>query len=225
MTGTLRRPHVIALVVAGVLFVAAAVFMLASISDRDGAHDDVVQGRQELAAQKLALQDAQDQLVAARSAAAATTNAFTQVLALERQLADTMSQGVDADQVAQSLGASEAPDVASYNAAISQANALAEPVQRHHRPDPPADPSDPEAARVRGGMKLRQAFSFVPTVLNIAAPTRSATRSACGRVDRRDVADGGACARGDAGRAGPGSTARSARPPRAAGCGRSRGCG
>jgi hypothetical protein len=126
VTGTLRRPHVIALVVAGVLFVAAAVFMLASISDRDGAHDDVVQGRQELAAQKLALQDAQDQLVAARSAAAATTNAFTQVLALERQLADTMSRGVDADRVAQSLGASEAPDVASYNAAISQANALAE---------------------------------------------------------------------------------------------------
>ena len=55
-------------------------------------------------------------------------------------------------------------------------------------------------------MKLGQAFSFVPTVVNIAAPTRSATRSACGRVDRRDVADGGACARGGAGRAGPGST-------------------
>ena len=126
MTGTLRRPHVIALVVAGVVFVAAAVFMLASISDRDSAHDDVVQGRHELATQKLALQDAQDQLVAARSAAAATTNAFTQVVALERQLADTMSQGVDADQVAQSLGASETPDVVSYNAAIAQANALAD---------------------------------------------------------------------------------------------------
>ncbi len=126
MTGTLRRPHVIALVVAGVVFVAAAVFMLASISDRDSAHDDVVQGRQELAAQKLALQDAQDQRVAARSAAAATTSAFTQVVALERQLADTMSQGVDADKIAQSLGASETPDVVSYNAAIARANALAD---------------------------------------------------------------------------------------------------
>jgi hypothetical protein len=125
VTGTLRRPHVIALVVAGALFVAAAVFMLASISDRDSAHDDVVQGRRQLAAQKLATQDAQDQLVAARSAAAATTSAFTQVVALERQLADTMSRGVDADRVAQSLGASPNPDVGSYNAAISQANALA----------------------------------------------------------------------------------------------------
>ena len=79
MTGSLRRPHVIALIVAGALLVGAAVFMLASISDRDSAHDDVVRGRQQLAAQKLASQDAQDQLVAARSAAAATTNAFTQV--------------------------------------------------------------------------------------------------------------------------------------------------
>ena len=126
MTGSLRRPHVIALIVAGALFVGAAVFMLASISDRDSAHDDVVRGRQQLAAQKLASQDAQDQLVAARSAAAATTNAFTQVLALERQLADTMSRGVDADRVAQSLGSSANPDVGSYNAAIGQANALAD---------------------------------------------------------------------------------------------------
>ena len=125
MTGSLRRPHVIALIVAGALFVGAAVFMLASISDRDSAHDDVVRGRQQLAAQKLASQDAQDQLVAARSAAA-TTNAFTQVLALERQLADTMSRGVDADRVAQSLGSSANPDVGSYNAAIGQANALAD---------------------------------------------------------------------------------------------------
>jgi hypothetical protein len=124
--GSLRPGLGVALVVAGVLLLAAALFMVLSISDRDGAADDVVHERQELAAQQLALQDAKDQLIAARSAAAATSNAFKQVVALERQLADTMAQGVDADKTAQSLGASDTPDVASYNAAIDQANALAD---------------------------------------------------------------------------------------------------
>ena len=43
--------------------------------------------------------------------------------------------------------------------------------------------------------------------VSIGAPTRSPTRSACDRVGRRAVADGGACARGGAGTAGRGSTA------------------
>jgi|tagenome__1003787_1003787.scaffolds.fasta_scaffold20675511_2 hypothetical protein len=122
----MRRGLVIALIVAGVVFVAAAVFMVVSINDRDDASADHRAAVQQLASQRVALQDARDQLVAARSAAAANLNAFTQVLGLERQLAETMNQGVGADQTAQSLGSSEAPDVASYNAAIAQANALAD---------------------------------------------------------------------------------------------------
>jgi hypothetical protein len=113
---------VIALVVAGVLFVAAAVFMLASISDRDGAHDDVVQGRRELAAQKLALQDSQDQLVAARSAAAAMTNVLTQVLA--SSASRRHHEPGRRRRPGRSRWARRRP-TGAYNAAISQANALA----------------------------------------------------------------------------------------------------
>jgi hypothetical protein len=126
MTGTLRRAHVVALVVAAVVLAAAAVFMVVSISDRDSASGDArsaVGGRVE---QRAGLQDSRDQLVAARSGAAAMSNAFRQVLALEEQLAATMSQVVDADAAAQQLGSSENPDVARYNAAIDDANAMAD---------------------------------------------------------------------------------------------------
>jgi uncharacterized phage infection (PIP) family protein YhgE len=126
MTGTVRPGHLVGLAIAAVVMIAAAVFMVGSWTYRDDAADDVRQAHQQRARQRVALEDAKDQLVAARSAAAATSNAFRQVLALEQQLADTMNQGVDADKTAQSLGATEAPDVARYNAAIDQANAMAD---------------------------------------------------------------------------------------------------
>jgi uncharacterized phage infection (PIP) family protein YhgE len=126
MTGSVRRSHLVVLAVAAVVMIAAALFMVGSWTYRYDAAQDVRQAHQQRARQRVALEDAKDQLVAARSAAAATSSAFKQVVALEQQLADTMNQGVEADKTAQSLGASETPDVARYNAAIDQANAMAD---------------------------------------------------------------------------------------------------
>jgi len=116
--------HVIALVLASLLFAGALVFMLASTSDRDTAAADRRRAQQQLRVQRTATTRAQAGLTATRSEAMAAASGFGDLLGPAQSLVDLWTQEVNASRATQQIGATDDPPLDDYNGSIKHDNDL-----------------------------------------------------------------------------------------------------